>query len=63
MATTHAIRYREKARELHEVAASAAKDELRHQFTNLARQYEVLATSVENLSEPIPTHPAWALNP
>jgi hypothetical protein len=43
----HALRYREKARKLHEAADSAANDELREQFTSLARQYEQLAAWTE----------------
>ena len=49
---THALRYREKARELYEAAASAATIALRDQFALLARQYELLAANVENLSDP-----------
>jgi|HubBroStandDraft_1064217.scaffolds.fasta_scaffold952508_2 hypothetical protein len=52
MATTHALRYREKARELYEAAASAANAQLCEQFTNLARQYELLAVSAENFGDP-----------
>jgi hypothetical protein len=58
MATPHAIRYREKARELYEAAASAADNELRHKFTTLARQYEYLAASVENMKYPGEPSPA-----
>jgi hypothetical protein len=47
MAAPHAIHYREKARELYEMAASASTGELRNQLATLARQYERLATSVE----------------
>jgi hypothetical protein len=45
---THAIRYREKARELYAAAASASTEHLRAEFTKLARQYELLAVSVES---------------
>jgi hypothetical protein len=51
MATPRAIHYREKARELHEASASASNDQLRDQFVILARQYEVLASNVENMNE------------
>jgi hypothetical protein len=47
MATVHALRYREKARKLYESAAAAANEHLREQFTNLARQYEHLAATLE----------------
>jgi hypothetical protein len=45
------VRYREKARELYEAADSATSDELRYQFTMLARQYEHLAATLESLSD------------
>jgi hypothetical protein len=51
MATPHAIRYREKARELYEAAASATDNESRKQFTGLARQYEQLATWTEGVGQ------------
>ena len=50
MAAPQAIRYRDKARELYEMAASASTGELREQFATLARQYEHLAASVETMS-------------
>jgi hypothetical protein len=40
--------YREKARELRETAASAPNEELREHFETLARQYEILAESIES---------------
>jgi hypothetical protein len=52
MPTTHALHYRQKARELYAEAASAPSEELRHQFTTLARQYEYLAATVENMNYP-----------
>jgi hypothetical protein len=51
MAMTHALRYREKARELYAEADSATSDELRNQHASLARQYEELALSTESMSE------------
>jgi hypothetical protein len=51
MATLRAVRYREKACELYEVAASAANAELREQFTSLARQYEHLAEWIEGIGQ------------
>jgi len=50
MATIRAVYYREKASALHEAAASASSDGLRQQLTTLARQYEHLAASVENMN-------------
>jgi hypothetical protein len=50
MPTIAALRYREKARELREMAASALTETLRDQFTILAGQYEQLATSIESPS-------------
>jgi hypothetical protein len=44
---THAIRYREKARELYEAADSATDDD----FTSLARQYEQLASWMEGVGQ------------
>jgi hypothetical protein len=52
MAIAHAIRYREKIRELYEAAASAETAQLREQFTILARQYEHLAATLECMSAP-----------
>jgi hypothetical protein len=51
MATLHAIRYREKARELYEAAALATDDESRKQFTSLAGQYEQLAAWMEGIGQ------------
>jgi|HubBroStandDraft_4_1064222.scaffolds.fasta_scaffold964442_2 hypothetical protein len=58
MATPHAQRYREKARELYKAAALAASDELRKDFARLARQYEQLALTIENWGVPEPPIPA-----
>jgi hypothetical protein len=44
-----AVNYREKARRLHEMAASAANDQLHDDFETLARQYEQLAVGAEIL--------------
>jgi hypothetical protein len=44
-----AVHYREKARQLHEMAASAPNDQLHDDFATLARQYEQLAVSAEIL--------------
>jgi hypothetical protein len=41
------VNYREKARELREMATSAPSKTLRDQLMRLARQYEQLAVSVE----------------
>jgi hypothetical protein len=51
MATQHATRYREKARELYEASASASSDQLRDQFATLARQYELLASKLEIMNQ------------
>jgi hypothetical protein len=63
MTTPHAIRYREKVRELYEAAASAPNDQLRREFTSLAQQYEYLAAALERLSDSSRPAPAWSLNP
>ena len=57
MAMTHALRYREKARELYEAAVSASTEHGREQFAALARQYELLAIRIE-MSVPEPPVPA-----
>jgi hypothetical protein len=41
------IRHRVKARELYEASASASTEQLCDQFAILARQYELLASTVE----------------
>jgi hypothetical protein len=50
MGTVQALRYREKARELYALAAAAANEHLREQFTTRARQYEHLAATLESMS-------------
>jgi hypothetical protein len=57
METPRAIHYREKARELYEASASAPSDQLREQFAILARQYEVLASGVESMTQRWPPIP------
>jgi hypothetical protein len=62
MTTSHAIRYREKARELFKAAALASTDQLRDQFANLALQYEILAARMEGLADADqPEHP-WPIH-
>jgi hypothetical protein len=48
----HALRYREKALEFYEMAATARSRELRDQFVTLAKQYESLAASVDSMRDP-----------
>jgi hypothetical protein len=64
MAAAEAVRYREKAKQLREAAASAPNNLLRGQLASLASQYEQLAASVESMREPNrPVVLAQALNP
>jgi hypothetical protein len=45
------MRYRVKARQLYKAANSAANDEPRKQFTNLARQHEHMAAWMKEIGE------------
>jgi hypothetical protein len=48
---SHAALYREKARELRELAASAPNEKFREQFETLARQYGQLAASFDSMGQ------------
>jgi hypothetical protein len=52
LAMTPALNYRDKADQLQEEAASAPNQLLRDQLTNLAAQYDSLATNLEKALAP-----------
>jgi hypothetical protein len=53
MAVIHAVKYREKARQLRETAAASAPNPvLRDQLTSLAAEYDNLATNLEKALAP-----------
>jgi hypothetical protein len=47
-----AVNYREKARQLREMAAAAPNGPVRNQLANLALQFDILAADVESPADP-----------
>jgi hypothetical protein len=46
------VNYREKARQLREMAAAAPDGPVRNQLGNLALQFDILAADAEGLADP-----------